>query len=296
MAQIAIVGGGKWGQALYGAFAHKHEVCIASRRNLATGFNHVSPEEAQKSDYLVFAIATQALRGWLESSFSYQDQKILVAAKGIETRSGAFLNDILRTHVPAESVGFLAGPSFAAEVRQNLPTALVVHSRSEALAQEFASFFPDFIKCYTSTDVVGGEIAGAYKNVIAIAAGICEGLGLGSNAKAALISRGLVEMERFGTKFGAKEETFLGLSGAGDLFLTSNSTLSRNYRVGHGLAQGKPIAQILDEVGETAEGVETSKAIMTISRARNIHTPIAREVVAIIGGKNPLDSLRDLLK
>jgi glycerol-3-phosphate dehydrogenase (NAD(P)+) len=144
--------------------------------------------------------------------------------------------------------------------------------------------------------VIGSEIAGAYKNVLAIASGICDGLGLGQNARASLISRGLVEMERFGEVFGAKKDTFLGLSGAGDLFLTASSTMSRNFRVGLGLASGQNIADILNQIGEVAEGVETSKAIYKISVEKNIYTPIAREVKLILDGKNPKDSLKDLLK
>ena len=121
----------------------------------------------------------------------------MVASKGIEATTGRFLNEIYAKYVPNENIAFLSGPSFAAEVIKSLPTALVINSKNEKLSAAFASFFPSFIKTYTSTDVVGAEIAGAYKNVIAIAAGICEGLNLGKNASASLISRGLVEMHRF---------------------------------------------------------------------------------------------------
>jgi glycerol-3-phosphate dehydrogenase (NAD(P)+) len=140
------------------------------------------------------------------------------------------------------------------------------------------------------------EVAGAYKNVIAIASGICEGLNLGNNAKAALIARGLVEMDRFGERFGAKKDTFLGVAGAGDLFLTANSTMSRNYRVGINLAKGKIIDDILNELGEVAEGVYTTQAIFKLSQKFDIYTPIASEVYKIIyEGKKPHHSLRDLL-
>ena len=155
---------------------------------------------------------------------------------------------------------------------------------------------PSFIKTYESPDVIGGEIAGAYKNVIAIAAGICDGLNLGANAKASLLARGLVEMNRFGEHFGAQMETFLGLSGAGDLFLTSNSTMSRNYRVGLGLAQGKSMQEILCELGEVAEGVRTSQAITQIGERERIYVPIASEVCAIINGKHISKSLETLMK
>jgi glycerol-3-phosphate dehydrogenase (NAD(P)+) len=160
---------------------------------------------------------------------------------------------------------------------------------------QFASFFPSFIKIYTSTDVMGAEVAGAYKNVIAIAAGVCEGLKLGKNAAASLISRGLVEMQRFGKVYGAKEESFVGLSGAGDLFLTASSTMSRNFRVGLGLTQGKTQQEILAELGEVAEGIGTAYALHKIAKEKDLYLPIAREVHALLEGKNPHVSLRDLI-
>jgi glycerol-3-phosphate dehydrogenase (NAD(P)+) len=139
-------------------------------------------------------------------------------------------------------------------------------------------------------------VAGAYKNVIAIAGGVCDGLNLGNNARAALISRGLVEMTRFGEAFGAKTETFLSLGGAGDLFLTASSTLSRNYRVGIGLAKGKTLDEILEELGEVAEGVPTARALYKLAKERDIYLPIAKEVYAMIEeDKDPLESVKDLL-
>jgi len=142
---------------------------------------------------------------------------------------------------------------------------------------------------------MGAEISGAYKNVIAIAAGICSGLKLGNNAAAALISRGLVEMERFGAVYGAKKETFLGLSGAGDLFLTASSTMSRNFRVGLGLAKGLTQEEILQELGEVAEGIGTAYALYDIASKGGLYLPIATEVHAMLEGKSPQESLRDLL-
>ena len=198
-------------------------------------------------------------------------------------------------HVPNEKIGFISGPSFAAEVIKGLPCALVINSISKKIYEEFSKFFPNFIKTYYSSDVIGAEIAGAYKNVLAIASGICEGLDLGKNAQASLIARGLVEMQRFGMHFGAKESSFLGLSGAGDLFLTANSTMSRNYRVGLGLAENKSLEDILKELGEVAEGVKTAFAIDKLSKENDIYVPIAHEVKLILEGKNPKDSLKDLL-
>jgi glycerol-3-phosphate dehydrogenase (NAD(P)+) len=179
---------------------------------------------------------------------------------------------------------------------QGLPCALVINSTSKKLYKEFDPFFPNFIKTYYSKDVIGAEVAGAYKNVLAIASGICEGLHLGKNAQASLIARGLVEMERFGKFFGSKKSSFLGLSGAGDLFLTANSTMSRNYRVGLGLASNKNLDEILKELGEVAEGIKTADAVFNLSLKYGIYTPIANEVKLILDGKNPKDSLKDLLK
>lgn len=294
--KLAVIGAGKWGQALYHAFSQKNEVVITSR-SFKDIPDFVSVDEALGYEYLIIAIPAQAVRGWMEENFVDRGQKILVAAKGIETSTGAFLNEIYGEFVDEERLAFVSGPSFAAEVKQSLPTALVISSSNMALAKRYADALPDYIKGYISSDVVGEEVAGAYKNVIAIAGGVCDGLNLGNNARAALISRGLVEMTRFGEAFGAKTETFLSLGGAGDLFLTASSTLSRNYRVGIGLAQGKSIASILEELGEVAEGVPTAKALYKIAEKKDIYLPIAREVYAMIEeGKDPHESVNDLLR
>lgn len=293
--KIAIIGAGKWGQALYHAYSQDNDVVITSRHTKDIE-NFVSMEEALKYDYLVIAIPAQFVRGWLENHFVDQGQHILVAAKGIEISTGAFLNEVYGEFVPADRLAFISGPSFAAEVQKSLPTALKISSTNQKLAETYAHALPDFIKGYVDDDVVGAEISGAYKNVIAIAGGVCDGLGLGNNARAALISRGLVEMSRFGEFFGARTETFLSLGGAGDLFLTASSTLSRNYRVGLGIAKGKSMDEILEELGEVAEGVPTAKAIYKIAKDKEIYLPIAQEVYAMIEeGKDPLASVKDLL-
>ena len=294
--KIAIIGAGKWGQALYHAYSQDNEVVISSR-NMKEIANFVTMEEALKYEYLVLAIPAQFVRGWMEDNFVDYGQYILVAAKGIETATGAFLNDVYGEYVGADRLAFISGPSFAAEVQKSLPTALKISSTNEALAETYADALPKFIKGYVSDDVVGAEVSGAYKNVIAIAGGVCDGLGLGNNARAALISRGLVEMTRFGEAFGAKTETFLSLGGAGDLFLTASSTLSRNYRVGLGLAKGLNMDEILVELGEVAEGVPTAKALHKIAIDKSIYLPIAAEVYAMIEeGKDPLESVKDLLQ
>ncbi len=294
MTKIGVIGAGKWGSALAFAFSEKNEVFITSRKPRDIK-NFVSLDDILECEYLIITVPAQQITSWLEENFIYKNQKILVASKGIEATTGRFLNEIYSQYIPDSNIAFLSGPSFAVEVQKSLPTALVVNSLNQELSDKFASFFPSFIKAYTSTDVMGAEVAGAYKNVIAIAAGICEGLGLGKNAAASLISRGLVEMQRFGLAFGAKEESFTGLSGAGDLFLTASSNMSRNFRVGLGISQGKSQEEILRELGEVAEGIGTTYALHEISTKQNLYLPIAKEVYEMLEGKNPKESLRDLL-
>lgn len=291
---IAVIGAGKWGQAIHFAISENF-TCKISSRTKKDIKNFVSLKDALECEYLIIALPAQIVRNWLKENFIYKNQKILVAAKGIEKGTGAFLKDIYKEFVPEKNLAFLSGPSFAAEVIRSLPTCVVTNSTNQELSDKFASFFPDFIKTYTSRDVIGAEICGAYKNVIAIASGICDGLELGNNARASLISRGLVEMRRFGKYFGAQDETFLGLSGAGDLFLTASSTLSRNYRVGFALAKEKKLEDILVELGEVAEGVFTTEAILELSKKHEIYTPIASEVSLVLNGKSPKVSLKDLL-
>ena len=292
--KLAIIGAGKWGQALYHAYSQNNEVVIHSRspKNIE---NFVTLDEALSYDYLVLAIPAQAVRSWMEANFEDRGQNMLVASKGIETSTGNFLNEVYGSFISDNRLAFISGPSFATEVQKSLPTALKISSTNQTLAQIYADALPSFIKGYIDDDVVGAEVAGAYKNVIAIAGGVCDGLELGNNARAALISRGLVEMTRFGEHFGARNETFLSLGGAGDLFLTASSQLSRNYRVGLGLSKGKSLDKILDELGEVAEGIPTTTALFNIAKKEDIYLPIANEVHNMLNGKNPLESVHDLL-
>lgn len=292
---IAVIGAGKWGSALYEALSVKNE-CLISSRTPRDCANFVDLDRALRCEYLIFALSAQGISLWLEQNFTNQGQKILVASKGIESLSCRFLDEIFLTFVKKEQFCVLGGPSFASEVREKLPTALMINGFNLELCKEFANFFPGFIKVYVDNDVRGAEICGAYKNVLAIASGICDGLKLGNNARAALMARGLVEMHRFGNFFGAKEETFLGLGGAGDLFLTASSALSRNYRVGLMLAKNQKLDTILKELNEVAEGVETAFAIEKISKKKNIYTPIVNEIVMILNGKDVKESAQNLLK
>ena len=295
--QVAVIGGGNWGRALSYAFSQKNNVGIVSRRKLkflnaiATHkVTQISLQSALKCKYIVIAIKSEAMRTMLGKMKFLPESIVLIASKGIEVESGAFMSDIFdevcaSNNAKHEKVGYLMGPSFASEVLEGMPCALTIHTKAQI--DEVAKIFPNFIKVYMNDDVIGGEVAGAYKNIIAIAAGICDGLQLGNNAKASLVARGLVEMARFGVFFGAKESTFLGLSGAGDLFLTTNSILSRNYRVGNALAKDLPLNNILDSLGEVAEGVFSTRAVMNLAKKHNIYTPIASQIYEILDGKNP---------
>ena len=293
--RMAIIGAGKWGQALYHAYSEKNDCVICSRTQREIE-NFVPLDEALEREYLVMALPAQVVRHWLTDKFEDRGQKLVIAAKGIETETGAFLNDIYGAYLPDERLAYISGPSFAAEVQQSLPTALIISSTNRSLAERFARALPHYIKGYVDDDVVGAEVSGAYKNVIAIASGVSDGMSLGNNARAALISRGLVEMARFGEHFGARAETFLSLGGAGDLFLTASSRLSRNYRVGLGFAAGKKLEAILEELGEVAEGVPTARALHRIAQKEDLYLPIADEVYKMIEeGKEPRESVRDLL-
>ena len=293
--KIGIIGAGKWGQALYHAYSKNNDVVIFSRtpRDIE---NFVSLEEVLDREFIIVTIPAQSVRSWLKNNFVDKNQKILVASKGIEASTGAFLNEIYSDFIDDERLAYISGPSFAKEVKEELPTALIISSTNSYVSKRFTEALPTFIKGYIDDDVVGAEVAGAYKNVIAIAGGVADGLGLGNNARAALISRGLVEMCRFGEYYGAKTETFLSLGGAGDLFLTASSKLSRNYRVGLGFANGKNLDEILEELGEVAEGVPTAKALYQIAQKENLYLPIANEVYKMIEeNKSPKDIVRDLL-
>ena len=295
MDKLGIIGLGKWGSALRFA-AKKSDAAVICWSRTARDLDGFCPlEEVMGCKNIIISISAQHLDQFLSEKFRFKHQNILVASKGIEVKNGRFLNEIYENFVPKENLAFLSGPSFAVEVMEAKPTALVLSGYSANCLESFFPYFPSFIKLYTSTDVTGAEVAGAYKNVIAIAAGICDGLGLGNNARAALITRGLAEMTRFGMAFGAKLETFLGLSGVGDLFLTATSEKSRNYRVGEALSKGTPIEKILSDLGETAEGVETARAVSKISKQKNIYTPIADEVTQILSGADLKTSISRLL-
>ena len=292
---IGVIGAGKWGQALIHAISIKHTLKVYSRQTRdIPGF--CSLDEVLQCDFIIVSIATQHIATFLKHNFKYNGQKILIASKGIDAKQNKFLFEIFEKYVPVKNLCYLSGPSFAEEVMKDLPTALVISSHNKKLAYKFMSMFPRTVKMYYGKDVIGAEVCGAYKNVLAIAAGVSDGMALGNNARASLVARGLVEMYRFGKKFGAKKSTFFDLSGAGDLFLTASSPMSRNYRVGYGLANGKDLKDILEEMGEVAEGIMTSKAIHHLSKNFKIYTPIAFEVSKLLDGQTTKQTVENLLR
>lgn len=208
---------------------------------------------------------------------------ILCASKGIENESLSMMVEVLEEVVPGHPIGFIGGPSFAKEVAAHLPTAIVIASRHDAMADQAQALMScDWMRAYTTHDVVGVEIGGALKNIVAIACGCADGLKLGHNTRAGIITRGLAEMTRAAAKMGAEPQTMAGLAGMGDLVLTCCGDLSRNRRVGLGLGEGKKLNTILEEMGQVAEGVKTSLSAKQLADKLSVDMPITQEVYRIL--------------
>jgi glycerol-3-phosphate dehydrogenase (NAD(P)+) len=223
---------------------------------------------------------------------------LLWACKGFELESLRLPHEIVAETLPAwREVGVLSGPSFALEVARGLPAALTVASHEEAFARRAAAALHHApLRIYSSTDVVGVELGGALKNIVAIAAGICDGLGLGANARAALVTRGLAEMARLGVRMGGEPDTFMGLTGLGDLVLTATGDLSRNRTVGIRIAGGLPVQRILAELGHVAEGVSSARAARELARRHAVDMPITEAVCAVLfEGLAPASAVETLL-
>ncbi len=225
---------------------------------------------------------------------------VCCAVKGIEADTLATMSEVMRAELPPSvhpRLTFLSGPSFAVEVARGMPTAVTVAGVDETArcAVQHAFAVPAF-RVYTSDDVIGIEIAGCAKNVVAIASGMCHGLGFGANARAALITRGLAEITRLAVSLGAKEVTLSGLAGLGDLMLTCSSELSRNYRVGRGLGQGRPLDLIVAELGQVAEGVGNARSIVTLARRQGVEMPLCEAVNSVLhDGVSARDAATGLL-
>ena len=245
----------------------------------------------------IWAIPSQFTREVAEKyRKTLETKSILIATKGIEISTGQLMLDVLKDVFTAK-YSVLSGPSFAKELAMKRPTVTTIASFSSALAKSWQeALSTDYFRTYTSEDMIGLEVGGAVKNVIAIASGIADGLKLGSNTKAAIITRGLAEITRFGLIYGAKRETFIGLSGLGDLVLTCSGDESRNNQVGQKLAEGLSIDEITSSMKMIAEGVPTSKAVYLAATERGVEMPICEEVYKIIYEKKDVKgSIRDLM-
>lgn len=282
---ITILGAGAWGTALQTLAAiNQHQVQLWSRSHeLALG------EAIAKANIIVSAISMKGVANVAAQikEIGIPEQTILVTAtKGLDPETTLTPSKIWQNAFPNNPIVVLSGPNLSKEIDMGLPAATVAASHDEQAAEIIQKIFSsEQFRVYTNVDPLGTELGGTLKNVMAIAVGVCAGLQLGTNAQSALITRALPEVMRIGTHFGAKAETFLGLAGLGDMLATCTSPLSRNYRVGLGLAQGKELPNILEELGSTAEGVNTTKVLVAIAEREGIPVPIASEVYRLLEGK-----------
>lgn len=305
---LAIIGAGAFGTALALVAARAaRTVTLWGRNEAAMKAMHESRENARhlpgvalpagifptsdldralQSRCLILAVPTQELRGTAMrlATRLAAGTDVVAAAKGIETATGAFVTTILRETVPQANPAILSGPSFAADIARGLPTAVTLAAddagRAARLAAEIAG--PGF-RIYHSDDVRGVEIGGAAKNVLAIAAGIVTGAGLGDSARAAVVARGFAELRRFASAFGARSETLMGLSGLGDLVLTASSTQSRNFAFGIALGTGTAPGEAAG--GKLAEGAFTARALVAMAAGKDIEMPISAAVAAVVEGR-----------
>jgi glycerol-3-phosphate dehydrogenase (NAD(P)+) len=307
---ITVLGAGAWGTALAVHAVAAHPTLLwgrdagqvarlrSTRRNAHYLAEIVLPPALQVGDDLaaalghaeggVVVVATPMaglapLLARLPPAF---DGTVLCLCKGFQEDTGALGHEIARAVCPSVKVGVLSGPSFAVEVARGQPTALVAASSDAAVAgAAVAAFHHANMRIYTSADPVGVEVGGAVKNVLAIATGIADGMALGLNARAALVTRGLAEMTRLGVALGAEAATFMGLSGLGDLVLTATGDLSRNRAVGIALAAGKDLAAILADLGHVAEGVRSAPMVLARADASGVEMPIVAAVVEVLAGR-----------
>jgi glycerol-3-phosphate dehydrogenase (NAD(P)+) len=316
--RITVLGAGAWGTAMAVQAAPRHDVWLwardadaaqrlaAQRRNdrylpgialppeLALGADRHAAVAHGRAGLIVIATPMSALAEMLQAV--PDDAHALWLCKGFEAGSGRLGHEIAQALRPGLRAGVLSGPSFAEEVAHGRPTALVAASASADLRERAVqAFHTEALRVYTSDDPIGVEVGGAVKNVLAIATGVCDGLQLGLNARAALITRGLAEMTRLGVALGGRAETFMGLSGLGDLVLTATGDLSRNRRVGLRLAAGDTLPAILAALGHVAEGVYSARTVLDRARSLGVAMPITEAVVALLDGKLTPSQAVDLL-
>ena len=317
---ITVIGTGGWGTALavllhgnghrvtlWGRLPEEVDPILAHRENKTFLPGVKIPDAIQvtldtktalrQAEMAVFAVPSHGMRPICRQVREYlpASAALVHVAKGIENETGARMSEVIAEELKTDRVVVLSGPSHAEEVGRGIPTAVVVAGRDAALAQQ--AFMNERFRVYTHDDIIGVELGGALKNVIALAAGCCDGIGFGDNTKAALCTRGLAEMSRLGVGMGARPETFFGLSGVGDLIVTAFSRHSRNRGFGERLGQGETAEQIAASTKTVAEGVKTAKSVWQLAQKRGVDVPISREVYAILyEGKPPKQAVRDLMK
>lgn len=321
MAKITILGGGSWGIAL-AILLHNngHEITIWSAvpnelNMLRENHEHKMlpgvkiPDDVKYTlddnegvvgkDLLILAVASSYTRETAHriAPLVVSGQRIVNVAKGIEESSLMTLSEVIEQEIPQADVAVLSGPSHAEEVSRGLPTTIVAGAKSKETAEYIQNLFMnEAFRVYTSPDILGMELGGALKNVVALAAGIADGLGYGDNTKAALITRGITEIARLGTAMGGKFETFCGLTGIGDLIVTCASMHSRNRRAGILIGQGKSYEEAMKEVQMVVEGVYSAKAAMGLAKKYNIQLPIIEQVNAVLfEGKSAAQAVKDLM-
>jgi len=320
---VAVIGAGSWGTALAILLAknHSHVHLWAHRQQHADHINAARcntrylpdiplPENLQATadlrtaltdvDLVLVVVPSHAFRATLKAIQPFMDghRHLAWGSKGLEPETNKLLHEICREEL-GEAIApvVVTGPTFAAEVAKGLPSAVTVACEDEHYAERVARMLHnDVFRAYISTDIIGAEIGGAVKNVIAIAAGIADGLGYGANTRAALITRALAEIMRFGVIMGGQRETFMGLAGLGDLILTATDNQSRNRRLGLLLAQGKTQQQATEEIGQVTEGLHTAKEIFSLAQQQKVDMPITEQVYRVLyEGLTPNDSVQALL-
>jgi glycerol-3-phosphate dehydrogenase (NAD(P)+) len=320
---IAVLGGGSWGTALAIQIARAGiNVCMwdinadhvlrmqqdGSNENYLPGIpfpaslkvNDSLQATIEQAETLLLVVPSHAMRGFLQSAKSFITSKhhIVWATKGLEEGTGKLMHQIVDEELPGcQFKAVISGPTFAKEVAQGLPTAITAASTSGEMAEEIVSFFHhDNFRVYTSEDVLGVELGGALKNVLAIASGVSDGLGFGANTRAALITRGLHEIMSIGHAMGAKPETFMGLAGMGDLILTCTDNQSRNRQMGLKLAQGLTVEQAREEIGQAVEGVKTAREAFQLAQKYSVECPIIEQAYRVLyEGRSPKEALHILL-
>jgi glycerol-3-phosphate dehydrogenase (NAD(P)+) len=322
MSNVSILGAGTWGCALSILLAGKgHDVTIwtkienearmleENRKDMKNLPGAQLPdsvkitldlEDACKNrDLIVMAVASPYIRSTshIAKPFIKEGQIIVNVSKGIEDGSLHTLSEVIMEEIPQADIAVLSGPSHAEEVSRGVPTTIVVGAQTKETARFIQDIFmTEVFRVYTSPDIIGIELGGSLKNVIALAAGIVDGLGFGDNTKAALMTRGMAEISRLGVTMGGKIETFAGLSGFGDLFVTCTSKHSRNWNAGNLMGQGKSMEEAMKEVNQVVEGVNSAKAALALAIKNNVEMPIVEQInLVLFDNKSPNEALADLL-